>query len=77
MEAALATMQTLATEAGLHWSSVSRWRKGDEPSPETALKLATALRERALPALDAACRLEAEARALLAAEGQPKTTEEE
>ena len=60
IEAALATLGDLADEAGLHQTTVARWRVAiTGSSPESARKLAHALRRRALRVLDAAARLEA------------------
>ncbi len=62
IEAALATLGDLADEAGLHQTTVARWRVAiTGSSPESAKKLADALRRRALRVLDAAARLEAAA----------------
>ncbi len=68
IEAALATLGDLADEAGLHQTTVARWRVAmSGTSPESARKLADALRHRALRVLDVAARLEA-----LADEAQEK-----
>ncbi len=62
IEAALATLGDLADEAGLHQTTVARWRVAiTGSSPESAKKLAHALRRRALRVLDAAARLDAAA----------------
>ena len=62
IEAALATLGDLADEAGLHQTTVARWRVSmSGTSPESARKLADALRRRALRVLDAAARLDAAA----------------
>ena len=57
---AIASLRVLAAESGLHQTTLSRWRTGDiEATPESALQLAGALRERALKLLDLASRIEA------------------
>ena len=62
IEAALATLGNLADGAGLHQTTVARWRVAmSGTSPESARKLAHALRRRALRVLDAAARLDAAA----------------
>ena len=62
IEAALATLGDLADEAGLHQTTVARWRVSmSGTSPESAKKLADAIRRRALRVLDAAARLDAAA----------------
>ena len=62
IETALATLGDLADEAGLHQTTVARWRVAiTGSSPESAKKLADALRRRALRVLDAAARLDAAA----------------
>lgn len=62
IEAALATLGDLADEAGVHQTTVARWRVAmSGTSPASARKLADALRRRALRVLDAAARLDAAA----------------
>ncbi len=64
LEATLASMQTVADEAGLHQTTLARWRMGTvAPSPESALKLASVLKARAVRLLEAAAHLEAQAQA--------------
>ena len=62
IEAATASLRSLARAAGLHYTTLTRWRKGQmSVGPESARALARALRERALRVLDLAARLEAQA----------------
>ena len=57
---ATASLRVLAAESGLHQTTLSRWRTGEiEATPESALRLAGALRERALRLLDLASKIEA------------------
>ncbi len=62
LEAATASQRTLAEEAGLHYTTLTRWRSGEmHVGPESALRVAEVVRRRALSALELAARLEAEA----------------
>ena len=68
LEAAIATSKALADEAMVHGTTLARWRMGaTSASPESARKLAAAVRRRALLMLERAAELEAVAN--LEAEG--------
>ena len=57
---ATASLRVLADESGLHQTTLSRWRTGDiSGKPESAVKLARVLHDRALRLLNLASRIEA------------------
>ena len=58
IDAALASMQNLADEAGLHQTTLARWRTGAcGVGPGSALKLARTLQRRAARLMEVAHRL--------------------
>ncbi len=62
LEASTASQRTLAEQAGLHYTTLTRWRSGEmHVGPESALRVAEVVRRRALRALELAARLEAAA----------------
>lgn len=57
------SLEKLARLSGVGWTTLSRWRRGENvPHPETARRLARAVRARAKKMVDAAAMLEAAAR---------------
>jgi len=60
MDAALASMQKLADEAGLHQVTLARWSSGRaNVGPDSARKLAAVLKARGLRITELAARLKA------------------
>lgn len=62
IDAAVMTGRELAAAAGVHFVTVTRWRKGSRVTPASALALARAIRRRAEAMLRRADALERQAR---------------